>query len=141
MPLRPDYQQILLQHVAAETAHDMPATLATLTEDCIFEDVPRGEIYHGRERVRQFYSEWWDAFEIVPVTSERYYPAEDHLIVETHFQGVHKGSYRGIPPTGNKIDLPVAIFVRFAGGLMSGERFYYDLQTLLNQIGASRAGA
>jgi steroid delta-isomerase-like uncharacterized protein len=128
---------ILLRHVAAETAFDMEATLATLTPDCEFVDVPLGEIHRGHGGVRRYYTEWWTAFENVATNSRRYVPSDDCLIVETHFVGRHVGPYRGIPPTGRPINLPLSIFVGFRDGLMSGERFYYDRATLLAQIGAA----
>jgi len=136
MSLDPRNAAILQRHVVAETAFDMERTLATLTEDCLFEDVPSGEVHRGREAVRAYYREWWDAFGNVPAGSRRFVPAADCLIVETRFVGTHRGPYRGLAPTGRAIDLPVAIFVSFRDGLMSGERFYYDRATLLAQIGA-----
>jgi hypothetical protein len=33
----------------------------------------------------------------------------------------------------------VAIIVTFSGGLMSGERFYYDRSSLMQQIGSGAA--
>ena len=131
------YATILRRHVSAETAFDMEATLATLTPDCLFEDVPLNESHRGRDAVRHYYSEWWDAFGNVPTKSRRYVAAGDTLIVETRFVGKHVGRYRGIAPTGRDIDLPVAIFISFREGLMAGERFYYDRSTLLSQIGAA----
>jgi steroid delta-isomerase-like uncharacterized protein len=136
--LAPQYGKVLMQHVQAETAFDMDATLATLTIDCLFEDMPTGEKFHGHEGVRRYYREWWDAFGNTPAGSKRYVPADDCLIVETRFVGVHKGNYRGISATGFPIDLPIAIFVNFKDGLMSGERFYYDRETLFAQIGVKR---
>lgn len=132
--LDPDNAAILHRHVAAETAFDMEGTLATLTHDCLFEDVPTGETHRGREAVRAYYREWWDAFGNVPSGSRRYVPSGTFLIVETRFVGRHRGAYRGTAATGRPIDLPVAIFIGFRDGLMSGERFYYDRATLLAQI-------
>lgn len=132
--LDPANAAVLQRHVAAETAFDMEATLATLTADCVFEDVPTGCVFHGHEGVRAYYREWWDAFGNVPSGSRRYVPSGDCLIVETRFVGRHKGAFQGIAPTGRPIDLPVAIFVSFRDGLMSGERFYYDRATLLAQL-------
>jgi steroid delta-isomerase-like uncharacterized protein len=134
--LSPQNAKVLIDHVNAESAFNMEATLATLTEQCLFEDVPTGELYRGHDGVRAYYREWWDAFGNTPVGSKRYIPNENCLIVETHFVGIHRGSYRGMAPTGRPINLPVAIVVSFKDGLMSGERFYYDRATLLNQIGA-----
>ena len=134
MQLDPANEAILRRHVSAETAFDMEGTLATLTKDCLFEDMPSGETYRGLEAVRAYYQEWWTAFGNVPSGSRLHVPYGDCLIVETRFVGTHKGGYRGIAATGRPIDLPLVIIVSFRDGLMSGERFYYDRQTLLNQI-------
>lgn len=113
----------------------MEATLATLSPDCVFEDMPSGERYAGREAVRRYYANWWGAFGNVPEGSRRYVVSPDMFIVETRFVGQHRGSWEGIAPTGRRIDLPIAIFVSFRDGLMSGERFYYDRATLRAQLG------
>ena len=133
--LSPTHTAILRQHLAAETVFDMEGTLATLTEDCVFEDVPTGEAYRGRDSVRAYYNEWWTAFAIVPQDIRSYIVSETFLIVETRFVGAHRGKYRGTAPTGRPLNLPVAIFISLRDGLMSGERFYYDRATLLAQIG------
>jgi steroid delta-isomerase-like uncharacterized protein len=135
--LDPSNVSILKRHVLAETAFDMQATLATLTEDCVFEDMPTGEVFRGHEGVARYYREWWGAFGNVPSGSVRHVPSASSLIVETHFVGTHRGAYRGAMPSGRPINLPVAIFVSFRDGLMQGERFYYDSTTLLRQIAAA----
>jgi steroid delta-isomerase-like uncharacterized protein len=134
MQLDPKNAEVLIRHVTAESAFKMNETLATLTADCVFEDVPTGEVFHGHEGVRRYYQEWWSAFGNVPSGSRRYVPSGDCLIVETQFVGTHIGLYRGHAASGKPIKLPVAIFVTFRDGLMSGERFYYDRATLLAQI-------
>jgi steroid delta-isomerase-like uncharacterized protein len=132
--LTPQNRAVLQLHVTAETAFDMEGTLATLTDDCLFEDMPTGTVYRGRDGVRAYYQEWWSAFGNVPSSSRLYVPADDGLIVETRFIGRHVGTYRGAAASGRQIDLPVAIFVSFRDGLMAGERFYYDRLSLLSQI-------
>ena len=133
--LDPPYTAVLHEHLAAESVFDMDATLATLTEDCLFEDVATGDVYRGRQAVRAYYREWWSAFGIVPEDIRSYIVSENFLIVETRFVGTHRGSYRGTAATGKPLNLPVAIFISLRHGLMSGERFYYDRATLLAQIG------
>lgn len=135
--LDPANAAILQKHVSAETVFDLEGTLATLTEDCVFEDIPLGEVYRGREDAGAYYREWWDAFGNVPSSSRLYVSAGDRLIVETRFVGTHRGRYRDWAATGRPIDLPVAIFIGFRDGLLTGERFYYDRATLLAQIGAA----
>lgn len=135
--LKPELLAVLQAHVAAETDHRMEETLATLTADCVFEDVPSSITYRGHAGVREYYAAWWSAFGNVPSGSRRYVPAGDCLIVETRFVGTHRGLWAGIAASGRAIDLPVAIFISFRDGLMAGERFYYDHATLLRQIGAA----
>ena len=137
LQLTPENLDILKRHVSAETAFEMEATLATLTADCLFEDLPTGETHRGHAAVRAYYGAWWSAFGNVPAGSRRHVAAPDLLIVETHFVGTHRGAWRGIAASGRAIDLPVAIFISFRDGLMSGERFYYDQATLMRQVGAA----
>ena len=100
LQLTPANAEILLRHVKAETAFDMEGTLATLTEDCLFEDMPSGRSHRGREAVRRYYQEWWDAFGNTPSQSKRHAAAADMLIVETRFVGTHRGPWRGVPASG-----------------------------------------
>jgi steroid delta-isomerase-like uncharacterized protein len=133
--LTPANREVLIRHVKAETVHKMEETLATLTPDCVFDDRAFGRVWNGREGARAYYRMWWDAFGVAPHNSVRYEPAPDLLVVETHFKGRHAGPFLGVAPTGREIDVPITIFVTFADGLMSGERFYWNLGTLLEQIG------
>ncbi|MCW5773089.1 MAG: nuclear transport factor 2 family protein [Rhodospirillaceae bacterium] len=135
--LSDENRDVVLRHVAAETEHRMDETLATLTEDCVFDDRAFGRVWHGREGARAYYRLWWDAFGIAPHTGARYAPSPDLLIVETNFKGRHVGPFLGIAPTGRPVDVPMTIFVTFARGLLSGERFYWNLGTLLEQIGVA----
>ena len=133
--LSPENLEVVLRHVKAETEHRMEETLATLTLDCVFDDRAFGRVWHGRDGARDYYRMWWDAFGIAPFTSARYAPQPDLLIVETRFKGRHKGPFLSIAPTGRDVDVPMTIFVTFADKLLSGERFYWNLSTLLEQIG------
>lgn len=133
--LSPANLEIVLRHVKAETEHRMEETLATLTPDCVFDDRAFSRVWRGREGARDYYRMWWDAFGIAPHTSARYAPKDDLLIVETHFKGRHVGPFLGIAPTGREVDVPMTIFVSFKDGLLSGEKFYWNLGTLLEQIG------
>jgi predicted ester cyclase len=58
------------------------------------------------------------------------------MIAETWYQGIHRGPFFDYAPTGRPIRFPLVVVIPFRDGLMAGERFYYDLATLLRQIGA-----
>ena len=128
------YETLVNRHLAAENAHRYEETLETLHEQCRFEDRALGIAYEGRQGAAAYYRQWWDAFGL-EVRGERRHWASDTMIAEALYTGIHRGEFLGIPPTGRTISLPVAVIIGFRDGLMSGERFYYDLTTLLRQLG------
>lgn len=138
---RNELQALIRRHVAAETAHRIDDTLATLHPDCVFEDIPMQRIFRGHEGAREYYRMWWEGLRIVitPEKDDRRMWTEDGLhVAETRFTGVHAGPFLGIPPTGRTVAFRFAVFVPFRESLMAGERFYYDLDGLLRQLGAVR---
>ncbi len=131
------YQQLLLTHLQAENAHRMEETLATLTPDCLFEDLALGQVFRGHAGARQYYQMWWDAFSTTAHPEHVYYTDQDFAVAEVRFQGTHIGSFLGIEPTGRQVDIPTAIVATLRDGLMAGERMYWDVITLLRQLGVS----
>jgi steroid delta-isomerase-like uncharacterized protein len=128
---------LLARHLEAENARRLDETLTTLTDDCVFEDMALGRVFRGRRGAGACYRLWWDAYEIA-VHGERLHWAEDGAAgAEARYRGTHVGAFLGIPATGRSIDLPIAVSITFKDGLMAGERFYYDLATLLRQLGAA----
>lgn len=138
---RIELQALIRRHVEAENSHRMEETLATIHPDCVFEDVPMQRVFRGHAGAREYYRMWWDSLRIVIAATgdDRRMWTEDGLYVaETRFTGEHVGPFLGIPPTGRTVSFRFAVFVPFRDGLMAGERFYYDLDGLLRQLGAQR---
>lgn len=132
------HKQIVGRHIAAENAHELGATLATLHPQCVFEDIPLARAFHGHAGAEQYYRLWWDAFAVEVQGSVVHWSTEGELIAEAQYVGRHVGQFFGIAPTGRPITLPFAVFVGFRDGLMAGERFYYDLRSLLRQLGVAQ---
>lgn len=129
--------QLVARHLAAENAHRMQETLDTLHPDCVFEDVALQQSWHGRAGARAYYESWWSAFAITVHGERRYGSTDGTMIAEARYIGRHIGDFHGIAATHRPIDLRLAVIIGFRDGLMAGERFYYDLGSLLRQIGAS----
>jgi ketosteroid isomerase-like protein len=137
--MRAELESLLRAHVEAENAHRMQDTLATLHEECVFEDTATGQIFRGRRGAEAHYRQWWDAFGLVfsREKEDRGYWTEDgSYIGQGRFHGVHIGPFLGIAATGKPVNFRFAVFVTFRDRLMSGEKFYYDLAGLLSQIDA-----
>jgi len=133
-------QACLLRHLAAENAHRLEETLATLTEDCVFEDVALQRTFHGHAGAAEYYRMWWSAFglKVELQGGTRHWITDDLFVSETSYVGAHVGEFLDIQATGRPIQFRFVVFVTFRDGLFAGERFYYDLATLLRQIGIER---
>ncbi len=69
----------------------------------------------------------------VAVTSEL---AEGDLVAMTMMlTGTHDGEFDGIPATGERLRLPLAVVTRIEDGRIIEDREFYDTATLLAQLG------
>jgi steroid delta-isomerase-like uncharacterized protein len=130
--------ELILRHLAAENAHDLEGTLATLHPQCVFEDHATGQIWHGHEGAAAHYQQWWRAFDVKVTRAKSqssWWVSEHTYIAEATWEGRHIGDFLGIAPTGASIRHPFAVFVAVRDGLMAGEKFYYDLSSLVAQLG------
>lgn len=127
---------VLLAHVQAENRHDIDATLATVHPDCVFIDQPLGLRFDGHPGARTHYEMWWDAFaNTTDQGGQLHWVHDDLLIADSAFIGTHQGPFAGIAPTNRPFRLPFVVFVEFRDGLLTTERFVYDLNGLLAQLG------
>jgi len=131
-------QAVLLEHVRAETAHQLEATLATLHPDCLFEDYGAGQVFHGRSGAAQHYTQWWSAFDLTFSRGEHgsgRWTTDGHYVAEGEFSGRHVGRLGLLAPTGKPLRFRFCVFVSFRDGLLDSERFYYDLSDVAAQLG------
>lgn len=59
----------------------------------------------------------------------------DRVAMTMVLTGTHDGEFHGIPATGERISLPMAVFTRLEDGLLVEDREFYDTGTMLAQLG------
>jgi len=136
--MNPGDTDLIIRHLTAENAHDLAGTLATLHPDCVFEDHATGQIWHGHEGASAHYRQWWQAFDVKVVrgpSQAAYWVSADTYVAQATWEGRHIGNFLGIAPTNAPIRQRFVVFVGMRDGLMAGEKFYYDLASLVAQLG------
>jgi predicted ester cyclase len=63
------------------------------------------------------------------------------VIVEFWLRGTHRGPLQGIPPTGLEFSCRTLSMFLFEGEKLVGERVYFDVLTILAQLGLGPGGA
>jgi steroid delta-isomerase-like uncharacterized protein len=138
--LRQLREKTVLAHFEAENQHDTAATLATFKSGSARTELP-GEVADGPDAVAEAYRELFTALPDMHFSDVK--PGSmchhgDRVILESRVQGTHRGPYRGLPPTGRRIDLPVVAIFEFDGPDLLCERAYFDRLAMLMQLGVAR---
>ena len=97
------------------------------------------EVHEGADQVMAHWKELDRAFPDQLIETLALHHGDDAVLMEAVARGTHTGPYRGLPPTGRTFEQRfLAIFV-FEGERLVCERVYYDVATVLEQLGISRS--
>ena len=134
--LRERREAVVNAHIVAETVtHDVAAAVATFRHPRY--EVPAvGAIADGPEAVHGLLSQLLGAFPDFWVHRLTHYHADDAVILEVRFGGTHRGTWAGIAPTGNQMEVQSACIFLFEGDDLVCEKVYFDHATILRQLGA-----
>lgn len=124
-------------HLAAENAQDLGALLDGMTEDCFNLVVPDPHgIYAGPKEVANRYRGLWATFPDLKVQMRRIVSVQEDSAVSEHtLSGTHLGSLFGVPGTGKHVEVATAVVWDIVDGRVRGETVYFDVATMLRQIG------
>jgi steroid delta-isomerase-like uncharacterized protein len=111
--------------------------LAGMTEDCFNRVVPDpNPMYQGPDAVARRYRGLWATFPDLNVRMRRIVSIEDGFAVSEHvLSGTHRGPLFGVPGTGNRVEVDTAVVWELRDGRIKGETVYFDLATMLRQVG------
>jgi steroid delta-isomerase-like uncharacterized protein len=127
---------IVEEHVRLENQHDLEGILHTFGNDARYDDEAWAEHHEGRSGVRLFYEQIMKALPDLQIEVRRRHLADDAIVLEVTIRGTHLGTWRGLPPTGRRVEFPLCgVYTFDEGDRLAGERIYYDRGTVLRQLG------
>jgi steroid delta-isomerase-like uncharacterized protein len=132
--LRERREAVVREHMESENRHDFDSTIGTFAHPR-YEIIPSGDVYDGEDAVRRYYEETRAAFPDQRNELIALHHTDDAVIVEFYLLGTHLGPLRGVPPTGKDFRTRMTAFFFFDGELITCERVYFDLLSILAQLG------
>lgn len=132
--LRERREAVVRQHMESENRHDFAATLATFSHPR-YELVPTGEVFDGKEAVLDYFRASRTAFPDQRNEVRALHHCDDAVVVEFDLLGTHQGPLRGLAPTGRSFRCSMTAFFFFEGEHIVCERVYWDIATILRQLG------
>ena len=127
---------IVERHIRLENEHDLEGVLGTFGNTARYDDEAWDEHYDGRNGVRQFYDQLMKALPNLEIDVQRRHVTDEAILMEVVIRGTHLGAWRGLPPTGRRVEFPLCgVFTFDSDDRLAGERIYYDRGTVLRQLG------
>lgn len=130
--------EVVRRHMASENEHDFDTTMGTFARPR-YELVPTGQVFDGEEQVRAYFAGSRATF-----ADQRNEPIALHatdagVFAEFWLLGTHTGALLGHEPTGREIRVRMVAFFEFGDADdpegITCERVYYDLHSILTQLG------
>ena len=127
------------EHMESENRHEFDVTMGTFHHPR-YEIVPTGEVYDGEQEVREYFRATRAAFPDQRNEPIALHHADDAVVAEFLLKGTHRGELRGIAPTGRKFTCRCVALFLFEEDRLVCERVYFDVLTIMSQLGVGSAG-
>ena len=130
---------IIDRHFAAENAHDVEATLATYTDDIVWDDVTHPDSpFHGKDAVGSVYSGIIDAIPDVQLESVKRFTADggDIVVDESILSGHVHGTWAGVDGGGAPVRIRILHIFELRDGLIAYENAWFDAADVMRQVAA-----
>jgi steroid delta-isomerase-like uncharacterized protein len=130
---------IIDRHFAAENAHDVEATLATYTNDIVWDDITHPDSpFRGKQEVGNVYGGIIDAIPDVTLTSVRRFASADgtQVLDESILTGHVEGEWAGIQGGGAPVEIRLLHVFEIRDELISYENAWFDSAEVHRQVRA-----
>jgi hypothetical protein len=119
----------------AKSQQDIGAAFATCSEDFVLETVAMEIEARGRAEVEAQLEMFFTAFPDYGVTLDGLATGDGAVTCWGRARMTWRGEFFGHAPTGRTAELPFFCVFPSSGGVLRGERFFFDLASLCDQIG------
>jgi steroid delta-isomerase-like uncharacterized protein len=117
------------------------AVRASISPEFVYDEVATNRKVQGADQVIPLWQGWATAFPDAKATFQRELVCGNTVVLEQTWQGTHKGTLQTangpIPATGNRIDVRACMTVEVVGEKATLQRHYFDMATIMQQLGVT----
>lgn len=113
---------------------DFDGIVRDMADNGIYVDRPRN-LTLNKQKFLDWTRDWARAFSDGHITNARYVDAGDTVVAEFTVEGINDGPFGSLPPTGRKVTFHYCEVTRVRNGRTESCTGYYDLYTILTQLG------
>jgi steroid delta-isomerase-like uncharacterized protein len=125
--------------ILAYNDKDWDRVRSVATPDVVYDEVATGRQADGIDQVLPLWQGWARAFPDSKATFHNALASGTSVTLEITWNGTHKGPLETptgpVQPTGKTIAIRACMVVELEGERVKRERHYFDMETLLQQLG------
>jgi steroid delta-isomerase-like uncharacterized protein len=129
--------------VTAYNEKDWNKCRDVLATDAVYDEKGTHRRIQGAGDIIEAWQGWAKAFPDSKATLVREFASGDNAVLELVWKGVHTGPLQTptgtIPPSNKPIEMPACQVVQVEGDKIKSASHYFDMLTMLTQIGATGA--
>jgi steroid delta-isomerase-like uncharacterized protein len=138
--LRTTQERLVDDWAQGWSAHDWNLLLPLFTDDLTYEDVTMGAVNRTKDELRAFGDAFFAGFPDVTFELTSKCATDTRGAAEWIMRGTHRGDMPGMPATGKPVEVRGASVFEFAGAKIRRCSDYWDMATLLKQLGLMPGG-
>ena len=136
-----DVINLLKENIEAFNAGDTNRFGGTLAEDGVYDEKGTQRRVSGKTEIVNTTFGWRQAFPDAKGTIQNIFASGNQAVAEILWEGTHTGDLPGpggtIPATGKRIKVPASMLVTAEGGKLKETHHYFDMMTMLQQLGVA----
>jgi len=137
--------EIAKASITAYNQKDWTKAKDLLAADAVYDEKGTHRRIQGAGEIIEAWRGWAKAFPDSKATFVREFASGNTVVFELVWKGVHTGPLQtptGTIPASNKaIEMPACQVVQVEGGKVKSASHYFDMLTMLTQIGATKSAA
>ena len=127
--------------VTAYNEKDWSKSKDSLAAEAVYDEKATHRRIQGVGQIIEAWQGWAKAFPDSKATFVREFASGDTAVLELVWKGIHTGPLQTpsgtIPPSNKPIEMPACQVVQVEGGKVKSISHYFDMLTMLTQIGAA----
>jgi len=139
-----DFNAVVRENLDAFNAGDWPRMRESITPGSVYVEPATGRSVEGADAIIEVNEGWKAAIPDAQGTVTSEFGSGDRVATEITWRGTHSGPLElptggAIPPSGRSIEVPAVQVCRIEDGKLAEVHHYFDMLSLLEQIGTISA--
>ncbi len=128
-------EKMFREYLATWNTHDLDKMVSYFRDDCVYENMARGQTYRGKDEIKAWAKMSFDAIPDFKLDVTSLFVSGDWVGCEWVMAGTQTGAVSGLPPTGKSFLVRGSTIAQLKDGKILRNADYWDVATFLRQLG------